>query len=134
MESEIFKKLLKEVPQENKVFIEKYSDLVIKINEILKEKGMTQKELSKNMRKSPSEISKWLNGEHNFTLRSISKLEVELGEILIEIPRKSKKIHFYTETKVESYPTSFYFEPTKKPLGSIFNWKESLKTFKYECC
>lgn len=129
MESEIFKKLLNEVPKENKVFIEKYSDLVIKINQILREKGKTQKELSRDLGKSPSEISKWLNGEHNFTLRSIAKLECELGEVLIEIPKKSKKIHFYAENKVESYPSSFNFESTKKPLGTISNWIESLKPY-----
>jgi transcriptional regulator with XRE-family HTH domain len=56
------------------------------INQILREKGYTQKSLANKLEKSPSEIHKWLNGEHNFTLRSIAKLEAELGETLIEIP------------------------------------------------
>jgi transcriptional regulator with XRE-family HTH domain len=39
------------------------------------------------MGKKPSEISKWLNGEHNFTLRSLAKLEAELGEPIITVPK-----------------------------------------------
>ncbi|MBK8153775.1 MAG: hypothetical protein IPK61_12500 [Saprospiraceae bacterium] len=40
------------------------------------------------MDKKPSEISKWLSGEHNFTLRSLAKLSAELGEPLMEVPKK----------------------------------------------
>ena len=32
------------------------------------------------------EISKWLGGNHNFTLRSLAKLQAELGEEIIQVP------------------------------------------------
>jgi hypothetical protein len=80
MKSKIYKDLLNSTPEENKKFIDKYSNLVIRINEIIKKKGIT-----KNINDSSSEISKWLNNEFDFTLRSIVALEVELDEDLIKI-------------------------------------------------
>ena len=32
-------------------------------------------------------LDEWLNGEHNFTLRSLAKLEAELGETIIHVPQ-----------------------------------------------
>jgi len=77
----------KEIPEETRRFVEHNADIVIRVNELLEEKGWTQKRLSDNMAKKPSEISKWLKGEHNFTLRSLSKLEVELGASIIHVAR-----------------------------------------------
>lgn len=87
MRSETAKRLLSKTPLETKIFVEKYSDLVVLINSLIKAKGHTQKSLAESMGKKPSEISKWLNNEHNFTLRSIAKLEAELGATLIQIPQ-----------------------------------------------
>ena len=85
--------MMAKMPAETKIFAEKYADLIVLINQILKEKGYSQKNLAEKLEKRPSEINKWLNGEHNFTLRSIAKLEAELGESLVVIPvRKSVNI------------------------------------------
>jgi len=40
------------------------------------------------MEKIPSEISKWLDGDHNLTLRSIAKLEAELGVELLCVSKE----------------------------------------------
>lgn len=91
MRSKPFQQILDETPGEIDIFISLYADLVVRIQEILKEKNITQKELAERMDKSPSEISKWLNGEHNFTLRSLAKLSAELGEPLLEVPKKKER-------------------------------------------
>ncbi|HLV41162.1 MAG TPA: helix-turn-helix transcriptional regulator [Brumimicrobium sp.] len=75
----------KEIPEETKVFVRHHADIVIRVNELLEKKGWTQKKLAESMGKKPSEINKWLKGEHNFTLRSLSKLEVELGESIFNV-------------------------------------------------
>ena len=94
MKSKLFQQILEETPLETKIFVDKYSDLVLRINQILKEKGISQKELAESMDKKPSEISRWLSGNQNITLRSIAKLEAELGETLIEIPTKMLSSQF----------------------------------------
>lgn len=87
MRNKIFQEVLDETPKEVEIFVRHYADLVILINSVLKEKGLTQKALADQLDKRPSEIHKWLSGEHNFTLKSLAKLEAELGVTLIEIPK-----------------------------------------------
>lgn len=94
MRSKLFQQILEETPLKTKIFVDKYSDLIVRINQILREQGISQKELAENMDKKPSEISRWLSGNQNITLRSIAKLEAELGETLIEIPTKMLSSQF----------------------------------------
>ena len=90
MRDPIALQLLKETPAETRQFLKKYGELVIRIHDLLEEKGWSQKDLAAKLEKSPSEISKWLGGDHNLTLRTLTKLEVELGEDLIQIPKTRK--------------------------------------------
>ena len=54
-----------------------------KIHKLLTRKGMTQKELAKGMGKTEAEVSVWLSGQHNFTLRTLAKISVFLGEDIL---------------------------------------------------
>jgi transcriptional regulator with XRE-family HTH domain len=83
MRSKIAKKILEETPREVRIFVRQYTDIVIRINQLLAEKGYTQKDLADKMNKKPSEINKWLKGPHNLTLKTLAKLEAELGEPII---------------------------------------------------
>jgi transcriptional regulator with XRE-family HTH domain len=85
MRSKVAQKILDRTAPETHLFIQKQAAIVLRIHTLLEEKGLTQRALAERMGKSPSEISKWLNREHNFTLKSLVKLEVELGAELISI-------------------------------------------------
>ena len=78
-----FDKLLERVPPETKLMVSKSFDISERILDILEEKGMTQKDLANILGKRESEISKWMKGTHNFTLETISKIELALGETII---------------------------------------------------
>ena len=56
-----------------------------RISEILKAKGLTQKDFACLLNKRDSEISKWLTGRHNFTTQTIARIETALGSKLISI-------------------------------------------------
>jgi len=56
------------------------SDYIVSL---LKEKDWTQKDLADKIGKKESEISKWLSGTHNFTLKTLSKIEASLGKTII---------------------------------------------------
>lgn len=106
MRNKVFQDVLDETPKETEIFVKLYADLVLRVNQLLKEKGLTQKALAEKLEKSPSEIHKWLSGDHNFTLRSIAKLEAELGEKLLEVPQvpaQSKFISSGTKSKLKVY-------------------------------
>lgn len=92
MMSSFIEARLKFIPEEVKIFVDLYTKLQIRVGELLDEKAMTQKDLADKLGKQPSEISKWLNGEHNFTLRSLAKLQAELGEVLLEVPQSKPKV------------------------------------------
>lgn len=89
MRSKVAKKIQDETPEEVRIFVRQYTDIVIRINAILQKKGLTQKELAERMKKKPSEINKWLKGNHNLTLKTIAKLEAELGEPIIYVRKAS---------------------------------------------
>ena len=60
-------------------FIERNLEITQKVCSILKQRNIRKKEFAQMLDKKPSEITKWLSGMHNLTLKSITKMEVALG-------------------------------------------------------
>lgn len=56
-----------------------------KIEVTLQEKHISHKELAKRMGKTEAEISRWVGGTHNFTLRTIAKISTAIGVDLIGV-------------------------------------------------
>lgn len=92
MRSEILNNLLNDTPKEAMIYVDLYADLVIRIEEILKEKGISKKTLADSSTIPSSEISRWLRGNLEPTLHSLALLEAELGEKLLEVPKIRKKL------------------------------------------
>ncbi len=130
MKSKIAERILNSTPKDVEIYVRLYADLVVRITDILKEKQMTQKALAENLGKQPSEIHKWLSGDHNFTLRSLAKLQAELGEEIIYIPQKVIYTHYIeggvktmhmTVVKNSAKPSidTLYIESTPQPLADV---------------
>lgn len=83
----IITKAMAGIPAENRQFVKKSLDIQDQVADLLAKKGWTQKELAARMGKTEAEVSRWLNELHNLTMKSISKLEVALGEDIILTPR-----------------------------------------------
>jgi len=66
-------------------FVTKNLTIAEKVRLALQEKGWSKTQLAEAMGKKPSEVSKWLSGMHNLTLKSIVKIETALGIDLIHI-------------------------------------------------
>lgn len=82
---EMFEKAAEAAPEATKRFVKKSFDIADRLYEILQAKGMTQKEFAKLIDKRESEVSKWLSGQHNFTIKTITAIEAALNEDLIEV-------------------------------------------------
>lgn len=67
------------------IFVDYTFDLSNRIQFLLDKNSMDQKDLAKALKKNESEISKWLSGSHNFTLKTIARIEDVLGDKLLEI-------------------------------------------------
>ena len=85
IQNDLFRQCLAAIPAEQKAEFELSYGIAERISEILKSKGLTQKEFAGQLNKRESEISKWLTGRHNFTMQTIAKIETALGCRLIEV-------------------------------------------------
>lgn len=56
-----------------------------RIGEVLEKKQLKPIDLATRLGKNKSEISKWLSGQHNFTTKTICKIEVALECDLISV-------------------------------------------------
>jgi transcriptional regulator with XRE-family HTH domain len=103
-----------QVSDEVKRFVDHSFDIVNRIYELLEKQGKTQRDLANLMGKKESEISKWMQGTHNFTLKSIAKIESVLGEKLIVAPK-------HDEVLVKEEVLIFYKKNFEvKPMEILF--------------
>ena len=74
-------------------YFEYTNDLAGYIRDLLKVRNISPSDLAKTMGKEPSEISKYLSGQHNFTFRTVAKIAIALGEKLLLSPKKAKQLY-----------------------------------------
>jgi transcriptional regulator with XRE-family HTH domain len=83
--------------------------IATKVARILKEKGIGKSEFAAKMgKKSPSEVSKWLSGTHNFTIKTIAKIEVALDEKIIFTEKEYQYVNFYISKSPKQEKTPDY--------------------------
>lgn len=82
-----FEESIDAMPADSKIFVDKSLEIADYIFLLMEHRGMKQKDLADKMGKSEAEISKLLAGMHNYTLRSIAKIEAALGSTVICTPR-----------------------------------------------
>ena len=85
IQNKLFRDCLAAIPAEQKAEFELSYGIAERICEILKEKGLSQKDFASMLNKRESEISKWLTGRHNFTTQTIAKIQTALGCDIINI-------------------------------------------------
>lgn len=56
-----------------------------RIYDLMVEKGLSKAEFARAMGKRPCEITKWLSGQHNFTLKTLASLSTFFGVPLVEV-------------------------------------------------
>ena len=91
----LFDQLVARIPEETSRHHDMLVEIGARIEEILRRKGWTQSDLAKAMSKRESEISKWLGGGHNFTIATIAKIEVALGEDILSVKHYRKPVSGY---------------------------------------
>lgn len=80
-----FQKMLEIVPKEVLTEVDYSFAIANEINMLMTEHGMTKKQFADALGKKPSEITKWLSGQYNFTLRTIATISTFFGKSLISI-------------------------------------------------
>lgn len=81
----MFSDMQKNIPNELKVQIDLSFAIADKIANVLEERGMTNKEFAKLVGKTEAEVSRWLGGTHNFTLKTIARISSALDCEIIKV-------------------------------------------------
>lgn len=89
--------------------VEKNLAIANKIHEMLEERGLKAADLARMLKKTPSEISKWLSGTHTFTTKTITKIETILGDDIIHVEPQREIVYLkvYVNHEEEIEETSF---------------------------
>ena len=80
-----FREALAEIPKDVSLQVNCSFGISDKIDALLKETGLSQKEFANKMGKTEAEVSRWLSGSHNFTLKTLARISAVLGKDLITI-------------------------------------------------
>lgn len=54
-----------------------------RLDALMQAKGVSKKQLADAIGKRPSEITRWLSGEHNFTLSTLARLSTFFGQPIV---------------------------------------------------
>ena len=81
----LFRQIIDETPIELKTQLRFSDSIAEKLDRLLKSKGMTQRDLARNTGKTEAEVSRWLGGTHNFTLKTLALISTTIGEDIISI-------------------------------------------------
>ncbi len=108
-----FEASIASISDESKIFVDKSLEIADYIFHVMQQREMKQKQLAEKMGKTEAEVSKLLAGMHNYTLRSLAKIEAALGTTIIYTPKhsrtslsvvKMRKSDYEVVEKKESFP------------------------------
>ena len=77
--------MVAQVPPEIKEEINLSCAISNKIDTLMKERGLYKKQLADQIGKRPSEITRWLSGQHNFTVSTLAMLSTFFGKSIISV-------------------------------------------------
>jgi ribosome-binding protein aMBF1 (putative translation factor) len=70
---------------ENKAWLKKSQAIALSILRHIRVNGISQKHLAERLNVAPQQVNRWVKGSENFTLETISKIEIVLGIQLINV-------------------------------------------------
>lgn len=56
-----------------------------RIDTLMRQRGLSKKQFADALGRRPSEITKWLSGQHNFTISTLAMLSTFFGQPIITV-------------------------------------------------
>lgn len=60
-------------------------DISERIDALMRQRGLSKKQFADALGRRPSEITKWLSGQHNFTIATLSMLSSFFGQPIVTV-------------------------------------------------
>lgn len=109
-EGNILQNIIDEVKDIEKIQLETKFNVANALDSLLKNKGISKSEFAAKLGKSPSEISKWMSGKHNFTLDTLLEiahaLKVDITELIKHKPEPLIKSEWKVTRKSDNESNS----------------------------
>ncbi len=80
-----FREMLAAVPADIQQEVDLEFAISNRIHDLMTQRGLSKLEFAQALGKRPSEVTKWLSGQHNFTVRTLSLLSKFFGESLVSV-------------------------------------------------
>lgn len=77
--------MLGAIPENIKIEVDLSFDISDRIDALMHERGLTKKQFADAIGHRPSEVTKWLSGQHNFTIATIAMLSAFFGQPIITV-------------------------------------------------
>ena len=82
---EEYDRIVASIPDEVNAEVDLEMELSDHINNLMNARGLSKAEFARAIGKRPCEITKWLSGQHNFTIKKLAMLSPFFGESLIMV-------------------------------------------------
>lgn len=82
---EAYRKMVDSVPDEIRMRVDLSFDISNRIASLMEERNLSKKQFAEALGKRPSEITKWLSGQHNFTISTLAMLSAFFREPIVSI-------------------------------------------------
>lgn len=83
--SRSLQEILGAIPKDVQMKIDYSIEISDRIDSLMHERGLSKKLFAEALGKRPSEVTKWLSGQHNFTLATLSMLSAFFGKPIISV-------------------------------------------------
>lgn len=83
--SKSLEEILGPIPRYIEMEVDLCGDISDKIDQLMRERGLSKKQLAEALGRRPSEITKWLSGQHNFTIATIAEISAFFGQSILKI-------------------------------------------------
>ena len=80
------KTIFEELPKEEREETRLAFAIADRLDSLMSKRGLSKKQFADAIGKRPCEITRWLSGEHNFTLSTIAMISTFFDEPLIVVP------------------------------------------------
>ncbi|MFG6385344.1 MAG: helix-turn-helix transcriptional regulator [Muribaculaceae bacterium] len=82
---EEYNRIVASIPTEVHLEVDLEMAISNRIYELMTQKGLSKAEFARSIGKRPCEITKWLSGQHNFTVATIAMLSSFFGQPIITV-------------------------------------------------
>lgn len=73
------------IPDDIKAEIDLSFAISDRIDFLMNERGLSKKQFADALGRRPSEITKWLSGQHNFTIATLGMLSAFFGQPIVTV-------------------------------------------------